>query len=75
MGQVLEVMVEGKNPARGQWVGRTSQIKVMNFTVPEGIELATGSYVDVRVTASFPQQFGGRVGLDGAVSIALASDR
>src|SRR5229473_3554597 len=41
VGQVLEVMVEGKNPARGQWVGRTSQIKVMNFTVPAGVELAT----------------------------------
>src|SRR6202041_995466 len=52
VGQVLEVMVEGKNPARGQWVGRTSQIKVMNFTVPAGIEPATGSYVSVRVTAS-----------------------
>ena len=31
-------------------MGRTSQIKVMNFTVPEGVELATGSYVPVRVT-------------------------
>ena len=36
VGQVLEVMVEGKNAARGQWIGRTSQIKVMNFTVPDG---------------------------------------
>ena len=34
MGQVLEVMVEGKNEARGQWVGRTSQNKIMNFTAP-----------------------------------------
>src|ERR1700686_295164 len=32
IGQVLEVMVEGKKEARGQGVGRTSQIKVMNFT-------------------------------------------
>src|SRR6202171_841635 len=37
IGQVLEVMVEGKNEARGQWVGRTSQINVMNFTTPQGI--------------------------------------
>jgi tRNA-2-methylthio-N6-dimethylallyladenosine synthase len=43
VGQVLEVMVEGKNAARGQWMGRTSQIKVMNFTVPAGVELATGA--------------------------------
>src|SRR5277367_1798774 len=53
IGEVLEAMVEGKNTARGQWVGRTSQIKVLNFTAPEGVELATGSYVPVRVTASF----------------------
>src|ERR1700683_4871976 len=45
IGQTLEVMVEGKNEARGQWNGRTSQIKVLNFTAPAGIELATGSYV------------------------------
>src|SRR6202022_1547089 len=59
VGQVLEVMVEGKNPARGQWIGRTSQIKVMNFTVPVGVELATGSYVPVRVTGSFPNSLVG----------------
>jgi tRNA-2-methylthio-N6-dimethylallyladenosine synthase len=61
VGQVLEVMVEGKNPARGQWVGRTSQIKVMNFTVPAGVELATGSYVPVMVTASFPNSLVGEM--------------
>ncbi len=61
VGQVLEVMVEGKNPARGQWIGRTSQIKVMNFTVPEGVELATGSYVNVRVTGSFPNSLVGEM--------------
>src|SRR5271170_7136664 len=61
VGQVLEVMVEGKNPARGQWVGRTSQIKVMNFTVPEGVELKTGSYVQVRVTGSFPNSLVGEM--------------
>ena len=61
VGQVLEVMVEGKNPARGQWVGRTAQIKVMNFTVPAGMELATGSYVMVRVTGSFPNSLVGEM--------------
>jgi tRNA-2-methylthio-N6-dimethylallyladenosine synthase len=64
VGQVLEVMVEGKNLARGQWVGRTSQIKVMNFTVPAGVELATGSYVHVRVTGSFPNSLVGEMALD-----------
>jgi tRNA-2-methylthio-N6-dimethylallyladenosine synthase len=61
VGQVLEVMVEAKNPARGQWVGRTSQIKVMNFTVPAGIELKPGSYAQVRVTASFPNSLVGEL--------------
>ncbi len=61
LGQRIEVMVEGKNAARGQWIGRTSQIKVLNFTVPEGVELKTGSYVDVRVTASFPNSLVGEI--------------
>ena len=61
LGQTIEVMVEGKNPARGQWIGRTSQIKVMNFTVPEGLELKNGSYVNVRVTASFPNSLVGEM--------------
>jgi tRNA-2-methylthio-N6-dimethylallyladenosine synthase len=68
VGQVLEVMVEGKNPARGQWVGRTSQIKVMNFTVSEGVELAIGSYVPVLVTASFPNSLVGEMAGDSVAS-------
>ena len=27
-------MVEGKNEARAQWIGRTSQNKTLNFTAP-----------------------------------------
>jgi len=61
LGQTITVMVEGKNAARGQWIGRTSQIKVLNFAVPEGMELKTGSYVDVRVTASFPNSLAGEM--------------
>jgi tRNA-2-methylthio-N6-dimethylallyladenosine synthase len=61
LGQTAEVMVEGKNPIRGQWIGRTSQIKILNFTAPEGVELKTGSYVDVRVTASFPNSLVGEM--------------
>jgi tRNA-2-methylthio-N6-dimethylallyladenosine synthase len=61
VGQVIEVMVEGKNPARGQWVGRTSQIKVMNFTVPAGVELKSGCYINVRVTGSFPNSLVGEM--------------
>jgi tRNA-2-methylthio-N6-dimethylallyladenosine synthase len=61
VGKILEIMVEGKNPSRGQWIGRTSQIKVMNFTVPEGLELETGSYVNVLVTNCFPNSLVGEL--------------
>ena len=61
LGQTTKVMVEGKNPSRGQWIGRTSQIKVLNFTAPDGAELKTGSYVDVRVTTSFPNSLVGEM--------------
>ena len=54
VGQIVEVMVEGKNEVRRQWIGRTSQNKTLNFTVPNGTELALGSYVNVRATGSFP---------------------
>ena len=61
IGQVIEVMIEGNNPARKQWIGRTSQIKVLNFTAPEGRELKTGSYVHVMVTGSFPNSMIGEL--------------
>jgi tRNA-2-methylthio-N6-dimethylallyladenosine synthase len=61
LGQTIRVMVEGKNEARGQWIGRTSQIKVMNFTAPKGVEFKSGSYVDVCCTASFPNSLVGEV--------------
>src|SRR5271156_4015369 len=35
IGTIYEVMVEGRNEARGQWIGRTSQNKTLNFTAPE----------------------------------------
>ena len=68
LGQTIEVMVEGKNAAREQWIGRTSQIKVLNFTVPEGVELKMGSYVNVRVTASFPNSLVGELVASEAAS-------
>ena len=60
-GQLTEVMVEGKNHARAQWIGRTTQNKVLNFTVPAGTELATGSYVPVVTTGSFPNSLLGEM--------------
>ena len=61
VGEVLEAMVEGHNPARGQWIGRTSQNKVLNFTASEDVALASGSYVKVRVTHAFPNSLVGEL--------------
>src|SRR5262244_1042418 len=57
--QTLQVMVEGKNESRGQWVGRTSQNKVLNFTTTE--EPTAGSYVNVQVIGSYPNSLLGRM--------------
>ena len=60
-GQITEVMVEGRNPSRKQWNGRTSQNKVLNFTASEAVSLAPGSYVQVRVTQCFPNSLAGEL--------------
>jgi len=59
MGQTMEVMVEGYQQARGQVVGRSSQNKTVNFTVGQPILPAMGSYVQVRVTQTFPNSLAG----------------
>jgi len=61
IGTVCEVMVEGHNSARGQWVGRTSQNKTLNFKAPHGLVPALGSYVPVLVTGSFPNSLAGEL--------------
>jgi tRNA-2-methylthio-N6-dimethylallyladenosine synthase len=62
IGQVLEVMVEGKNAARGQMIGRTSQNKTLNFVVAEGRgEPKIGEYVLVRVMQAFPNSLLGEL--------------
>jgi len=59
IGEVLEVMVEGVNPARGQIAGRSSQNKSVNFTSPQPIAPAPGSYLNVKITAAFPNSLVG----------------
>ena len=54
LGQIIEVMVEGRNSARGQMIGRTSQNKTLNFVVDGGREPDIGKYVNVEVTQAFP---------------------
>ena len=61
LGQVLEVMVEGKNAARGQVIGRTSQNKTLNFVTNGGCEPDAGQYVDVEVTQIFPNSLLGKM--------------
>jgi tRNA-2-methylthio-N6-dimethylallyladenosine synthase len=61
IGVICEVMVEGRNDARGQWIGRTSQNKTLNFTAPENAAPKVGSYVPVKTTMSFPNSLAGEM--------------
>jgi len=59
INQVLEVMVEGKREDRGQWVGRSSQNKVVNFTGSG--DCMPGSYTSVRIRSVFPNSLVGEL--------------
>jgi len=61
IGTISEVMVEGRNEARAQWIGRTSQNKTLNFTAPVASAPKVGTYVPVRATASFPNSLLGEL--------------
>jgi len=62
VGQVLEVMVEGYQPARDQVTGRTSQNKTLNFTVPAGMTAPkVGGYAQVRVVLAHPNSLVGEM--------------
>jgi tRNA-2-methylthio-N6-dimethylallyladenosine synthase len=61
IGTISEVMVEGRNEARAQWIGRTSQNKTLNFTAPEASAPKVGSYVPVKATTSFPNSLLGEL--------------
>jgi tRNA-2-methylthio-N6-dimethylallyladenosine synthase len=59
-GDVQEVLVEGYNKATGQWIGRTSQHKTLNFIRPQANgDSLLGTYLDVRVTRSGPNSLAG----------------
>jgi tRNA-2-methylthio-N6-dimethylallyladenosine synthase len=61
IGKQCEAMVEGRNDARAQFMGRTSDNKTLNFTAPAEAVLSPGMYVPVRVTASFPNSLVGEL--------------
>ncbi|MGB0066337.1 MAG: tRNA (N6-isopentenyl adenosine(37)-C2)-methylthiotransferase MiaB [Terracidiphilus sp.] len=60
IGEVLEVMVEGANPARGQIAGRSSQNKSVNVDWSQPIAPAPGSYLRVKITGAFPNSLVGQ---------------
>jgi tRNA-2-methylthio-N6-dimethylallyladenosine synthase len=60
IGTVQEVLVEGRNHALGQWIGRTSQNRTLNFVADgAGDEMFIGRYLDVRVTRAGPNSLVG----------------
>jgi tRNA-2-methylthio-N6-dimethylallyladenosine synthase len=58
VGEVFEVHVEGRHQSLGQWMGRTSQYRTLNFSGRETEDLL-GSYVPVRVTRAGPNSLVG----------------
>jgi len=57
IGSTFEVFVDGGSRREGQWAGRTSSNRVVNFTSPRAGLL--GEYVQVRVTAAGPNSLVG----------------
>jgi len=52
IGQIFEVLVDGRHAARSQWSGRPTDNRIVNFTSPH--ENLLGEYVSVRVTRAGP---------------------
>ena len=61
IGTRCEVMVEGKNAARAQYIGRTTHNKTLNFAAPPSADPKPGSYAPIRVTGSFPNSLLGEL--------------
>jgi tRNA-2-methylthio-N6-dimethylallyladenosine synthase len=64
VGTVEETFVEGYNQATGQWIGRTTQNRTLNFihsehAGPANGETLVGKYWNVRVTRAGPNSLAG----------------
>jgi tRNA-2-methylthio-N6-dimethylallyladenosine synthase len=59
VGTVEEVLVEGYNQGTGQWIGRTAQNRVLNFTHPGNGHSLEGEYRTARVTRAGPNSLAG----------------
>jgi len=75
IGSIQQAMIEGFNQRTGQWIGRTSQNRVLNFVQSgQGPPPAPGHYVDVRVTRAGPNSLAGEQAAPGAGSEAVDAD-
>jgi tRNA-2-methylthio-N6-dimethylallyladenosine synthase len=57
VGETFEVLVDARHAARGQWAGRSSSNRMINFTSAR--ESLLGEYISVRVTRAGPNSFTG----------------
>jgi tRNA-2-methylthio-N6-dimethylallyladenosine synthase len=57
VGQTFEVLVDGASRRPGQWAGRSSSNRILNFSSPHSDLL--GQYVHVRVTRASPNSLVG----------------
>ena len=62
--QYSQVVLSSTQLSTGQWIGRTSQNKTLNFTdaatpAPAGGQTLVGEYMDVRVTRAGPNSLAG----------------
>ena len=64
VGQEQEALVEGRHEALQQWIGRTSQNRVVNFTGPGMEEKLLGEYRRVRITRAGPNSLVGEMVAD-----------
>ena len=64
IGRDDEALVEGRREKFGQWIGRTTQGRVLNFSDPSGAaagENLLGSYCQVRVNSAGPNSLVGEL--------------
>ncbi len=64
VGRVEEVLVEGWRERFGQWIGRTTQNRVLNFDDPESLAAGQdlrGAYCQAQVTAAGPHSLVGQL--------------
>jgi tRNA-2-methylthio-N6-dimethylallyladenosine synthase len=59
IGGMQEVMVEGRNQALGQWIGRTTSNRTLNFAHAGADEPLAGQYMQVHVTRAGPNSLVG----------------